>query len=369
MASDSLDHIFNSFKPTTKEDWLKAAKLELDGADPFQKLTQQNYGLTILPYYDKNDVSPNWFQLQAATTEFLGARAWHNMPLILVTNASESNKRALTELNSGADGICFNITNSNTDVYALLDKIEWPYCTINFLGRISVQFLTSLHNCVMERKFDVTTLTGCIFGDRSVENELEAAKLFESWSNFHPLGIELVDGKSPAEEIGSALARAVNQIDFLTDNGWSTKQALEAHAFQVPVGEDLFITIAKLKVLRMLWYNVSVKYDSQSNGNTFIHATSTPWIRKEYQPNSNLIKSTSAALSAILGGCDALTVVPEDADSAMMARVATNVSSILREESQLSRVADPTAGSYYLESLIDQLATQAWLSFQKKVNS
>ncbi len=351
-----------------KEDWLKAAKLELDGADPFQKLTQQNYGLTILPYYDKSDVSSDKFRLKPATEEFHGARAWHNMPLISVENEEESNKRALADLNSGADGICFNITNSKTNFQPLLDKIEWPYCSINFLGNISDQFLSSLHRYVVERKFDVSTLTGCIFGNRSVEAYLTSSKLFESWINFHPLGIKMAESKSPAEEIGSALAQAVIQIDYLTDNGWPSNKALQAHAFHVSLEEDFFITIAKLKVLRMLWHNVSLQYGIQSPAPAFIHASSPPWVKKEYQPNSNLIKSTTAALSAILGGCNGLTVIPEDADSPMMARVATNISSVLREESQLSKVADPTAGSYYLDSLIDQLGAKAWLSFQKKVN-
>ena len=76
-----------------------------------------------------------------------------------------------------------------------------------------------------------------------------------------------------------------------------------------------------------------------------------------------MLKSTSAALAAILGGCDALTVQPEN-ENPMMARIARNVSSILREESHLSKVADPTAGSYYLESLTNQLAINAWKKFQ-----
>ena len=369
MDSASSDHIFNSFTASTKEDWLKAAKLELDGADPFQKLTQENSGLTILPYYDERNVSIDRFQFKAAANEFLGARAWHNMPLIAVTSESESNRRAISELNSGADGIFFNITNSKTDITALLEKIEWPYCSVSFLGNISDQFLNSLHDYVVERKFDVATLNGCIFGDRLFENGLETFKLFESWSNFHPLGIEITEKESPAEEIGTALAQAVKEIDFLTENGISSKKAMQAHAFHMPIGEDFFITIAKLKVLRILWYNVSLQFGIQSPVPTIIHATSMPWIRKEFQPNSNLIKSTTAALSAILGGCDALTIIPEESDNTMMERVATNVSSVLREEAQLSRVADPTAGSYYLESLIDQLAGQAWRSFQKQVNS
>ncbi len=368
MDSTSPDHIFNSFPAATKEDWLKAAKLELGGADPFQKLTREIAGLTILPYDDERDVSIDRFQLKAAANEFLGARAWHNMPFIAVTSESESNRRALSELNSGADGIIFNITNPKTDISALLEKIEWPYCAISFSGTISDQFLNSLHDYVVEREFDVGTLTGCIFGSRLFENK-SILRLLGSWSSFHPLGIEMTEKESPSEEIASVLVQAVKQIDFLTDSGISPKQALKAQAFHLPIGEDFFITIAKLKVLRLLWNNVATQFGNQSPVPTFIHSSSMPWTRKEYQPNSNLIKSTTAALSAILGGCDALTIIPEENNNLMMERIARNVSSVLREESQLSRVADPTAGSYYLESLIDQLAEQAWKSFQKQVNA
>jgi methylmalonyl-CoA mutase len=228
--------------------------------------------------------------------------------------------------------------------------------------------LTILHEYAIDKKFDVGTLTGGIFRNDLFEN-VDTLKLFASWNNFHPLGIEITKKESAAEEIGSALAQAVKQIDFLTDKGISSKQVLEAHAFHINIGEDFFLTIAKLKVLRMLWHNVAIQFGNQSPVPIFIHAISTPWIRKEYQPNSNLIKSTTAALSAVLGGCDALTIIPEESNNLMMERVARNVTSVLREEAQLSRVADPTVGSYYLESLIDQLAEQAWKSFQKQVNA
>jgi methylmalonyl-CoA mutase len=80
-----------------------------------------------------------------------------------------------------------------------------------------------------------------------------------------------------------------------------------------------------------------------------------------------MLKSATAAMSAIFGGCDGLTIFPESDEDSMMARIARNVSSVLREESHLSKVADPTAGSYYLDSLIEQLADQSWRVFQKQM--
>ena len=172
-----------------------------------------------------------------------------------------------------------------------------------------------------------------------------------------------------AEEIATALAQVVRQIDFLTDRGVPLRLALQVPAFQVNVDIDFFLNIAKLKVIRILWHNVVKSFDALADVPIYIHACSPVWSKNEYQPNGNMLKGTTAALSAILGGCDALTILPEDSNNSTMSRVARNVSSIIREESQLSKVSDPTAGSYYLESLINQLSIESWQLFQKKVNT
>jgi hypothetical protein len=72
------------------------------------------------------------------------------------------------------------------------------------------------------------------------------------------------------------------------------------------------------------------------------------------------------SLAAIAGGCNYLTVQAES-DEEPGNRASRLVSAVLREESHLSRVADPTAGSYYLESLINQLAEKAWQKFVTRV--
>lgn len=366
MDSASQDHIFNSFTTTKKEEWLKAAQHELDGANPFQKLVFEKGGLTILPYYDEQDISTKeHFQLKPSTHEFLGARAWYNMPAIDVNGETESHQKALSELNSGADGIIFNIKTTTTDVPALLNEIAWPYCAISITGDISEQLLSRIHAHAIEKKYDVATLTGCVFRNKPFGNEFGSFKLFENWNNFHPFGIKVEKKESIAEEIATALAQAVRQFDFLTDKGFSLRQTLQGQAFYVQIDTDFFLNIAKLKVLRILWHNLAVSFDAHSDVATFIHVNSSSWIKKEYQPNGNLLKCTTAALSAILGGCDAVTIDPEEDNNTMMARVARNVSSVLREESHLSKVADPTAGSYYLETLVDQLTESAWKKFQE----
>jgi methylmalonyl-CoA mutase len=82
-----------------------------------------------------------------------------------------------------------------------------------------------------------------------------------------------------------------------------------------------------------------------------------------------MIKATTSAMAAICGGCDILTVEPENTSDATIQRIALNVSSVLREESFLNKVADPTAGSYFLESLVNELCEKAWAIFKAKVDN
>jgi methylmalonyl-CoA mutase len=105
-----------------------------------------------------------------------------------------------------------------------------------------------------------------------------------------------------------------------------------------------------------------------SPSNLFIHARSTAWSNAAFEPHENMLKSTTASMAAILGGCNALTIEPALEQNSRLSRVALNVSHILREESHLNKVADPTAGSYYMENLVQQVAQQAWAKFTQNVS-
>jgi methylmalonyl-CoA mutase len=80
-----------------------------------------------------------------------------------------------------------------------------------------------------------------------------------------------------------------------------------------------------------------------------------------------MLKSTTTAMSAILGGCNVITIMPEEDEGSFKSRVARNVLTILREESYLNLTADATVGSYYLENLIEQISISAWKKFQEGI--
>jgi methylmalonyl-CoA mutase len=92
-----------------------------------------------------------------------------------------------------------------------------------------------------------------------------------------------------------------------------------------------------------------------------IHVRTSRANKSVLDSYTNLLRVTTEAMSAVLGGCDSLTIEPFGFD----AHLALNVQRILREEASLSRVADPAGGSYYVEALTDSLAREAWKFFQK----
>jgi methylmalonyl-CoA mutase len=136
------------------------------------------------------------------------------------------------------------------------------------------------------------------------------------------------------------------------------------------VDTSYFIAIAKLRALRLLIPQVLGAFDVDVGPSAaFIQAVTSCRSETRYGPYVNLLRGTTEAASAIIGGCDVLTVRPFSASFAAPSdfaqRLARNTQHILRAESHLDHVADPAAGSYYVEAMTDHLARNAWSFFQR----
>ncbi len=351
-----------TFSTQTVQNWEEAALKELEAGNSLRKILVEKSGLTIKPYFTKEDVSANLLpSLAASTNPYLGARTWYNMPKVVVENADQANQEALAHLQAGADGVCFDLKEGNIKAARLLDQIELPYCLITFLAnKNSIPFLESFH-AFAEKKFDKATLTGNIFWE--AEPDYQVVKKFTEWKQFQAGGIVIESHTDAIEEIAGGLTKAINCLDHCSEQVIEIENAFHQIAFSISVGNDFFVEIAKLKALRFLWQQVEGSYKIKNHKPLFIRAVSTPWVNKAYQPHGNLIKETYSAMSAILGGCYALTIEPEDFKNLTMVRMARNASLVLREESFLSQVADPLAGSYFIDSLTQQMAEKAWGKF------
>ena len=124
--------------------------------------------------------------------------------------------------------------------------------------------------------------------------------------------------------------------------------------------------IAKLRALRFLWQRVQMGWGIEPKI-AYVHAQTSTFYDAAITPNTNLLRATTEAMSAVIGGCDALTVHAYDSTfrtpDEFSERIARNISILLKEESYLDKTLDPAAGSYFLENLTQQLAEAAWSLF------
>ncbi|GAA4816511.1 methylmalonyl-CoA mutase family protein [Streptomyces ziwulingensis] len=175
-------------------------------------------------------------------------------------------------------------------------------------------------------------------------------------------------GGSAAQELGCALATGVAYLRELTGAGLSVEQACAQLEFRYAATADQFLTVAKLRAARRLWARVAEVSGAPRAGAQLQHAVTSPVMMTRRDPYVNMLRTTVAALAAGVGGADAVTVLPFDhslgSPDAFARRIARNTSTILIEESHLSRVIDPAGGSWYVERLTDELAHSAWEFFQ-----
>ncbi|MFD3419322.1 methylmalonyl-CoA mutase family protein [Streptomyces decoyicus] len=177
-------------------------------------------------------------------------------------------------------------------------------------------------------------------------------------------------GGSAAEELGISLATGVAYLRQLTEAGLGIDDACRQLEFRYAASADQFLTIAKLRAARRLWARVAeVCGASPAASAQRQHAVTSTVMMTRRDPWVNMLRTTVAGLSAGVGGADAVTVLPFDAalgmPDAFARRIARNTQSVLLEESHLSKVIDPAGGSWYVESLTDELAGAAWAWFQE----
>ncbi|MFF2568750.1 methylmalonyl-CoA mutase family protein [Streptomyces sp. NPDC058084] len=176
-------------------------------------------------------------------------------------------------------------------------------------------------------------------------------------------------GGSAAQELGASLATGVAYLRALTDGGLTVEQALGQLEFRYAATADQFLTTAKFRAARRLWARIAEACGAPAAGAQLQHAVTSPVMMTGRDPWVNMLRTTIAALAAGVGGAESVTVHPFDhalgLPDAFARRIARNTSTILIEESHLSRVIDPAGGSWYVESLTDELARAAWEFFQE----
>ncbi|HET6410862.1 MAG TPA: methylmalonyl-CoA mutase family protein [Anaeromyxobacter sp.] len=169
-------------------------------------------------------------------------------------------------------------------------------------------------------------------------------------------------GAHAVQELGYALAAGVERLAALAAVEPLEKAAASVE-FVFAVGPSFFIEIGKLRAARLAWARAVSAFGARTPEALRMHLSArTPRRNKSLlDPSTNLLRVTTEALSAVIGGCDELTVEPFGFDP----HLADALPRILSEEAHVDAVADPAGGSYFVEALTDAIARGAWRLLQE----
>jgi methylmalonyl-CoA mutase len=178
-------------------------------------------------------------------------------------------------------------------------------------------------------------------------------------------------GGSATQELAFALAAGVEYLRELQNRGIDPAVTAARLRFSFAIGPQFFTEVAKFRAFRLLWSRAVCAFGAkvEASAKSAVHARTGRWNKTVYDAPVNMLRVTTEALSAVLGGCDSLHIGPYDEAAGttddFSRRIARNVHALLAEEFHFTATADPAGGSWYVEKLTDELARQAWTLFQE----
>ena len=366
----SKNKLFTDFQPISTKQWKQQIQFDLKGADYNETLVWESpEGIKVKPFYNSDDLQKIDFEINTKISEF---KILQN---IFVHDVSKSNKRAQETLSRGAESIRFTIENQTISIEQLMEHLPLENTVYYFnLKFISIDFVQKLNafanqnNAVFLVLNDVIhqfASTGIWF--ENLENDFEKLNSIASQNN-----IKLKSTLScNATLYQNAGANMVQQLAYtlahLNEYFTRIENPTQHFTIEIAVGTNYFFEIAKIRAVRLLFNTLAAEY----NTNFECHIIATPTKRNKtiYDYNTNMLRTTTECMAAILGGADAIANLPYDnlyhKDNEFGDRIARNQLLILKEESYFDKVNNPADGTYYIESLTEQLAEKALTLFKE----
>ncbi len=372
MATENL---LTEFPPVSTGEWEAVIARDLKGADYAKRLVSRtDEGLAVRPYYRAEDTAGIEY-VDAAPGDFpyaRGARSigdWRIREEIDETNPEQANRAAQTAIADGAEEIAFSdvFVSNASDLGMLLANLqEVPVhfeCVTEPLLRLLIERL-SQRQALSEVSTGFDPLADLDFASEALQLAPSGLTPF----TIHGEKFEEA-GATAVEEVAFALAAGIDFLAAMQDRKIDVNRAATSVTFSFAIGADFFFQIAKLRAFRILWARAVESFGgAHESAATRIHARTSRWNETVYDPHVNILRGTTEAMSAILGGADSVSVAPFDEcykmPDAASRRLARNTQILLKQEALLSRVADPGAGSYCIETFTDFISREGWKRMQ-----
>lgn len=384
------------FEQADDEQWRALVDKALKGADFDKRLVSRTQdGIALQPLYQQAAGS----QVVAGMS---GAQPWRIAQRVDHPDSEQANIQALEDLENGANvlaligagstraaGFGLNLT-STSDLKAVLAEIALDMITIRVEpGDSGLEAAKAISEVVRRLAGSAARSSvnfgmdpiGCVLRTGSVEADLELSdgRFAKAVGDLKTAGFKSAligcdtrpiheAGGSEAQELASALAIGVAYLRTLSEAGHAPDEARRLLSWTVAVDADQFLSIAKLRALRLLWARVE-EASGLAAKPIEIHAETAWRMLSRLDPAVNMLRTTMATAAASIGGADSISVLPYTMPlglpNAFARRIARNTQTILMEESNLWRVADPAAGAGAYEAVTQELCEAAWSEFQE----
>lgn len=354
-----------SFKKINDQQWETAAVQSLRGL-PFEKLvTKTLEGIEIKPLYTKENskLGKKTDQNRLQTIrKGISTQDWTIAQPIYSTDGATFIEEMMDTLHKGNEAIVYNGAH----------PVKWEEANLTALAKLMQQYPIYAFNVKADDKFvqafdfvaadQKKQVKGALIGDVGELDGFHLVRRVEAnMVELHQQGADSVT------ELAVALAIAAEEAEK-----YSTFHAF-SHQFMVRFAVDthFFMEMAKLRAFRALWQTLARAYGHEKGSRVPIYSETSLRTYSKLDPYVNLLRAGNEAFSAALGGTDVLTVHPHNILQEITpaaSRYARNVQLVIKEETFIQYVLDPAGGSYYMDTLTNELIEKAWAQFQEIEN-
>ena len=404
MAEEKLN-MLAEFPAISAKTWKEKIVADLKGADFDKKLVwRTSEGFNVQPYYRQEDLkglkttvsAPGQFPYVRGTKTH---NEWAIRQNICATkNARKANAKALDVLSKGVNslGFCLNAEKlSYRYIKTLLEGIKLDAVAINFnvCACKAPELANILVRLVGRSGYDFKAVTGSINVDpiknmllkgkpltkeQVAEKIVATVKAAKTLVNFRVVGVNSValnnSGAYCAQELAYALAWGAEYMTMMTEAGLPNYLAARSIRFNMGIGGNYFMELAKFRAARLLWAKIVEAYKApvftaalKEAAKMNVSAETSRFNMTIFDAYVNMLRTQTETMSAALAGVDEIVVTPFDATyeepTEFAERIARNQQLLLKEESHFDKVVDPAAGSYYIENLTNSIAEEAWKQF------
>ena len=411
-----------TFSKSSIEDWQVQATRELRGVDPSSLTWTTLEGIEVKPLYTASDLKdiahlsslpgiPPFVRGPRAT--MYAGRPWTLRQYAGFSTAEESNRFYRNNLKSGQTGlsVAFDLPthrgydsdhkrvvgdvgkagvaiDSVEDMKILFDQIPLNKISVSMtMNGAVLPVLAMFVVAAQEQGANQEELTGTLQNDILKEFMVRNTYIYppepsmrivadiiqytaKHMPKFNPISISGYHmqeaGATCVQELAYTLADGIEYVRAALSTGMQVDEFAPRLSFFFCIGMNLFMEVAKLRAARLLWAEYMQTLFKPSDTRSLMlrtHCQTSGVSLTSQSPYNNITRTTVEALAAILGGTQSLHTNSFDEALALptefSAEIARNTQLILREESGLSKVVDPLAGSYYVESLTNEMAIAA----------